>query len=240
MAKQKIRIRLKAYDHRVLDQSAKRIVETAERSGAQVVGPVPLPTKIEKFAVRRSTFIDKDSHEHFEIRTHNRLIDVLDPAPKTIDMLMRLNLPAGVDVGSKLRLTGEGEAAPTAEGAPGDLYVVINVKPHKFFQRDNTDVICAIDISFIQAALGDEIKIPTLVGEEKLKIPKGTQYGDSFRLKGEGIASLRNGRRGDQIIKVIIKTPTRLSSKQTELLQEFDRLDSNKISNKLKNLFKNL
>ncbi|MGB4321866.1 MAG: 30S ribosomal protein S10, partial [Anaerolineaceae bacterium] len=85
MAKQKIRIRLKAYDHRILDQSAKRIVETAERSGAKVVGPVPLPTRIEKFTVRRSTFIDKDSQEHFEIRTHNRLIDVLEPDSKTID-----------------------------------------------------------------------------------------------------------------------------------------------------------
>jgi small subunit ribosomal protein S10 len=98
MAKQKIRIRLKAYDHRVIDQSAKRIVETAERSGAQVAGPVPLPTKIERFTVMRSPFIDKDSQEHFEIRTHNRLIDVIDPDSKTIDMLMRLNLPAGVDI----------------------------------------------------------------------------------------------------------------------------------------------
>ncbi|HNX45488.1 MAG: 30S ribosomal protein S10 [Anaerolineaceae bacterium] len=102
MAKQKIRIRLKAYDHRILDQSAKRIVETAERSGARVIGPVPLPTKMEKFTVRRSTFIDKDSQEHFEIRTHNRLIDVMEPDSKTIDMLMRLNLPAGVDIEIKL------------------------------------------------------------------------------------------------------------------------------------------
>ena len=102
MAKQRIRIRLKAYDHRVLDQSAKRIVEAAERTGARVVGPVPLPTKIERFTVRRSSFIDKDSHEHFEIRTHKRLIDVLDPDAKTIDMLMRLNLPAGVDIEIKL------------------------------------------------------------------------------------------------------------------------------------------
>jgi len=102
MAKQRIRIRLKAYDHRVLDQSAKRIVEAAERTGARVVGPVPLPTKIERFTVRRSPFIDKDSHEHFEIRTHKRLIDVLDPDAKTIDMLMRLNLPAGVDIEIKL------------------------------------------------------------------------------------------------------------------------------------------
>jgi len=102
MAKQKIRIRLKAFDHRVIDQSAKRIVETAERSGAQVSGPVPLPTKIERFTVMRSPFIDKDSQEHFEIRTHNRLIDVMDPDSKTIDMLMRLNLPAGVDIEIKI------------------------------------------------------------------------------------------------------------------------------------------
>ncbi len=102
VAKQRIRIRLKAYDHRVLDQSARRIVETAERSGARVVGPVPLPTRIERFTVRRSTFIDKDSHEHFEIRTHKRLIDILDPDSKTIDMLMRLNLPAGVDIENKI------------------------------------------------------------------------------------------------------------------------------------------
>jgi small subunit ribosomal protein S10 len=102
MAKQKIRIRLKAYDHRVLDQSARRIVETAERTGARVAGPVPLPTRIEKFTVRRSTFIDKDSHEHFEIRTHKRLIDVLEPDSQTIDLLMRLNLPAGVDIEIKI------------------------------------------------------------------------------------------------------------------------------------------
>ena len=99
---EKIRIRLKAYDHRVLDDSAKRIVETAERTGAKVVGPVPLPTKVERFTVRRSTFVHKDSHEHFEIRTHKRLIDVIEPDDKTIDSLMRLNLPAGVDIEIKL------------------------------------------------------------------------------------------------------------------------------------------
>ena len=102
MAKQRIRIRLKAYDHRVLDESAKRIVETAERTGPTTVAPVPLPTRIERFTVRRSTFIDKDSHEHFEIRTHKRLIDVIEPDNKTIDSLMRLNLPAGVDIEIKL------------------------------------------------------------------------------------------------------------------------------------------
>ena len=102
MAEQKIRIRLKAYDHRVLDSSAQRIVETAERTGAKVVGPVPLPTRIERWTVRRSPFIDKDSQEHFEMRTHKRLIDVVDPDTKTIDTLMRLNLPAGVDIEIKI------------------------------------------------------------------------------------------------------------------------------------------
>ncbi|NOZ04909.1 MAG: 30S ribosomal protein S10 [Chloroflexi bacterium] len=102
MRKQKIRIRLKAYDHRLLDQSARQIVETAERSGAQVVGPVPLPTRIEKYTVIRSAFIDKDSREQLEIRTHKRLIDVVEPDSKTIDSLMRLNLPAGVDIEIKL------------------------------------------------------------------------------------------------------------------------------------------
>ncbi|MGQ9909668.1 MAG: 30S ribosomal protein S10 [Candidatus Flexifilum sp.] len=100
--KNKIRIRLKAYDHRVLDDSARKIVETAERTGARVLGPVPLPTHIERFTVMRSSFIDKDSQEHFEIRTHKRLIDVLDPDSKTIDTLMRLNLPAGVDIEIKI------------------------------------------------------------------------------------------------------------------------------------------
>jgi small subunit ribosomal protein S10 len=102
MAKQKIRIRLKAFDHRLLDQSARQIVDAAERTGALVVGPVPLPTRIEKFTVIRSPFIDKDSREQFEIRTHKRLIDVVEPGSKTVDQLMRLQLPAGVDIEIKL------------------------------------------------------------------------------------------------------------------------------------------
>ena len=99
---QKIRIRLKAYDHRILDQAASNIVDTAESTGAKVSGPVPLPTKVEKFSVIRSPFIDKDSQEQFEIRTHKRLIDVLEPSGTTIRSLMRLNLPAGVDIEIKL------------------------------------------------------------------------------------------------------------------------------------------
>lgn len=99
---QRIRIILKAFDHRVLDQSVEHIVETAERAGAQIAGPIPLPTTIKRFCVIRSPHIDKDSREHFEMRTHKRLIDILNPTSKTIDALTRLNMPAGVDISIKL------------------------------------------------------------------------------------------------------------------------------------------
>lgn len=102
VTKQKIRIILKAFDHKILDISASQIVEAAERTGARVNGPVPLPTSIKRFCVIRSPHIDKDSREHFELRTHNRLIDILDPDPKTIDSLTRLNVPAGVYISIKL------------------------------------------------------------------------------------------------------------------------------------------
>jgi len=98
MPKQKIRIILKAFDHRALDLSAQQIVETAERSGAVVVGPVPLPTQRKRFCVIRSPHIDKDSREHFELRTHKRLVDVLEPTPRTLEALARLNVAAGVDI----------------------------------------------------------------------------------------------------------------------------------------------
>ncbi len=102
MPKQKIRIKLKSYDHRILDQAAVQIVEAVERTGAVVSGPVPLPTHIQKFSVIRSPFIDKDSQEQFEIRTHKRLIDIIETTSKTIDALTRLNLPSGVDIDIKL------------------------------------------------------------------------------------------------------------------------------------------
>ena len=100
--RQKIRIVLKAFDHKSLDLSAGQIVDTAERTGAVVLGPVPLPTQIRRFCVIRSPHVDKDSREHFEIRTHKRLVDIVDPTSKTIDALTRLNLPAGVDIAIKL------------------------------------------------------------------------------------------------------------------------------------------
>ena len=102
MAKEKIRIRLKAYEHGILDQSAEKIVETAKRAGAEVSGPIPLPTEKQIFTVLRSPHVYKDAREQFEMRTHKRLIDILNPTPQTVDSLMRLDLPSGVDIEIKL------------------------------------------------------------------------------------------------------------------------------------------
>jgi len=102
MEHQNIRIRLKAFDHRILDQSAREIVNTAQRTGAQVCGPIPLPTRIEKYTVLRSPHVNKKSREQFEIRTHKRVLDIIDPTPQTVDALMKLDLAAGVDVEIKL------------------------------------------------------------------------------------------------------------------------------------------
>ncbi|MBF0099740.1 MAG: molecular chaperone DnaJ [Desulfobacterales bacterium] len=154
-----------------------------------------------------------------------------------ISKKVAIKIPPGVDTGSRLRLTGEGESSP--DGGPnGDLYVFINVLPHNFFQRNGNDIICAVEISFIQATLGDQIKIPTLDGEETLTIPKGSQYGDSFRFKGKGIPSLRNGVRGDQIIQVDIRTPVNINKKQEKVLREFASLEESKFTNRLKNILK--
>lgn len=168
-----------------------------------------------------------------------------DPCPEcrgrrqvVVNKKVALKIPAGVDTGSKLRLSGEGEPGLNG-GPPGDLYVFIQVRPHNFFQRRNNDIICRIELSFIQAALGDEATVPTLTGEETLKIPKGTQYGDIFRLHGQGIPSLRSNSRGDQIIQVELKTPKHLNKRQEELLKEFVKVDSEKITKRIKRLFKN-
>jgi small subunit ribosomal protein S10 len=100
--KQRIRIKIRAYDHKIIDQSTRMIIDTAERSGAKVIGPIPLPTEKKKYTVNRSTFVHKDSRDQFEMRTHKRLLDIVEPTPKTIDSLMSLSLPAGVDVEIKM------------------------------------------------------------------------------------------------------------------------------------------
>ncbi len=133
---------------------------------------------------------------------------------------LQVKIPAGIDTGQKLKLRNEGE--PGLNGGPGgDLYVVLTVKEHPFFEREGTDVFCKIPVSFSQAALGAEIETPTLEGPVKLKIPAGTQNGKRLRLKAKGIASLDGHGRGDQYVTVAVEVPTRLSSEQRELLEKF-------------------
>jgi len=148
-----------------------------------------------------------------------------------------LKIPAGVDDGSKLRLAGEGEPGVNG-GPPGDLYVFLRVKPHEYFDRKNNDVICKVELSFVQAALGDEMTVPTLEGEETITIPRGTQHGDTVRLAGQGIPSLRTHIRGDQIVQVELKTPKHLNKRQEELLREFYKIESEKFTSRIKKLFK--
>ena len=133
---------------------------------------------------------------------------------------LSVKIPPGVDNGSRLKLRGEGETSPGG-GPPGDLYVVIQVEPHPIFVRDQLDIICDVPISFVQAALGAEIDVPTLDGKVKMKIPAGTQSGKVFRMKGRGIKDVHGLQQGDQHVRVTVETPTRLTAKQKELLREF-------------------
>jgi molecular chaperone DnaJ len=133
---------------------------------------------------------------------------------------LSVKIPAGVDTGSRLKLRGEGETA-AAGGAPGDLYVVIQVEPHPIFVRDNLDILCDVPISFVHAALGAEIDVPTLEGKVKMKIPPGTQSAKIFRMKGRGIKDVQGYRQGDQHVRIKVETPTHLTARQKELLKDF-------------------
>ena len=142
---------------------------------------------------------------------------------ENISKTVQLKIPAGVETGSRLRLRGEGEAGILG-GHDGDLYVFIHVEEHDFFVRSGDDIICSVPISFVNAALGGTIEVPTLQGKEKLKIPRGTQNGKTFRLKGKGISHIRGFGSGDQIIEVFVQIPTALNKRQEELLTEFEKL----------------
>lgn len=157
---------------------------------------------------------------------------------------LKVKIPAGVDNGSRLRVGGEGEAG--LKGGPsGDLYVYLYVKPHKFFERDGTTVLCEVPINIVQATLGAEIKVPTLDGQVTMKVPEGTQPGKVMRLKGKGIPSLRGGGRGDQLVRMKVVVPTKLTDKQKDALQKFADISKDNINpeeksflNKVKDFFK--
>ncbi|GCE11363.1 molecular chaperone DnaJ [Tengunoibacter tsumagoiensis] len=149
-----------------------------------------------------------------------------------------VNIPAGVDDGINVRVTGEGEVSARG-GTPGNLYVVLTVKPHQYFKRQGNDILYELPISFTQAALGDEVEVPTVDGKSTmLKIPAGTQSSRSFRLKGMGVPVVHSSARGDQHVVVKVVTPTSLSAEQKRLLEEFARLENEQNEHNGKNPFR--
>lgn len=134
---------------------------------------------------------------------------------------LNVKIPAGVDTGDRIRLSGEGEAGE--QGAPaGDLYVQVHVKEHNIFERDGNNLYCEVPVSFSMAALGGEVEVPTLDGRVNLKVPEETQTGRMFRMRGKGVKGVRGGGVGDLIVKLVVETPVKLSSRQKELLREFE------------------
>jgi molecular chaperone DnaJ len=143
---------------------------------------------------------------------------------------LSVNIPAGVEDGTRIRLSGEGEAGLRG-GPAGDLYIFLSIKPHEFFQRDGADVFCRVPISMTTAALGGQIEVPTLDGTvSRVKVPEGTESGKQFRLKGKGMPVLRSSTAGDLYIQVDVETPKNLTRRQRELLEEFEKLSAKETS----------
>jgi molecular chaperone DnaJ len=164
---------------------------------------------------------------------------ISDPCPKCQGQgrlrkqeSLSVRIPPGVDNGSRLKLRGEGEAG-YGGGTPGDLYVIIHVKEHSLFVRQENHIVIEVPISFPQAALGCDIEVPTLEGKVNLKVPSGTQSGKVLRLKGKGIIDLLGYGRGDQLIRVVVETPRSLTARQRELLEEFAKLDGKAVNHPL-------
>lgn len=161
---------------------------------------------------------------------------IADPCPKCQGqgrvrkpVSLSVKIPPGVDNGSRLKLRNEGEAG-FGGGASGDLYVVVHVKDHPLFVRQDNDVVIEVPVSFPQAALGAEIEVPTLEGKIKLKVPAGTQSGKVLRLKGKGFVDLHGYGRGDQLVRIVVETPRRLTPRQRELLEEFAKLSGEDVN----------
>jgi len=161
---------------------------------------------------------------------HGRGEVIEDPCPNCSgsgrvmrERTLSVNIPAGVEDGTRIRLAGEGEAGLRG-GPPGDLYIFLSIKPHEFFQRDGADIFCVVPISMVTAALGGQIEVPTVDGSvTRVKIPEGTESGKQFRLKGKGMPVLRSKTYGDMYIQVRVETPKNLTKRQRELLEEFER-----------------
>jgi len=142
---------------------------------------------------------------------------------RRVTYTVNVKIPAGVDAGSRLKLRGEGEVGDNG-GPSGDLYVVLDVEEHTIFTREGTDLVCEVPVSIAQAALGTEIEVPTLDGSAKVKVPAGTQSGQMFRLRGRGVTDLAGYGKGDELVRIVVETPKKLTARQRELLEEFARI----------------
>lgn len=204
--------------------------ETCSGSGAKAgTKPKPCPTCGGQGKVRASQGFF--TIERTCPACHGRGEVIEDPCPTcsgagrvTKERTLSVNIPAGVEDGTRIRLANEGEAGLRG-GPTGDLYIFLSIKPHDFFQRDGADIFCKVPISMTTAALGGQIEVPTVEGEmTKVKIPEGSETGKQFRLKGKGMPVLRSKMTGDMYIQVDVETPKNLTRKQRELLEEFDKL----------------
>lgn len=156
---------------------------------------------------------------------------------KEVEKSLSVTIPAGVDTGARIRLSGEGEASPNG-GPQGDLYVMVRVAPHKIFEREGKNLYCEVPVSMFDAALGGELEVPTLDGRVKLKIPAETQSGKMFRLRGKGVVDLRGGTAGDLMCRVQVETPVKLSKEQISLMEQLrDTIDSDKNAPRRKSWF---
>jgi molecular chaperone DnaJ len=147
-----------------------------------------------------------------------------------------VKVPAGIDHGQQLRVSGQGEAGVNG-GPAGDLFVVFNVKPHEFFERDGDDIYCEMPLTFAQVALGDEIEVPTLNGKVKLKVPAGTQTGTNFRLRGKGVPNVHGRGQGDQHVQIRVVTPKNLTEKEKEMIREFAKMSGGQPDEQNDNFF---
>ncbi|MGI5875881.1 MAG: molecular chaperone DnaJ [Dethiobacteria bacterium] len=168
---------------------------------------------------------------------------IKDPCPKcrgqgrvTREKKIEIKIPAGVDTGSRVRISGEGEAG-TRGGPPGDLYIFIHVRPHEIFKRQDNDLHYELPLDFVHAALGTEIEVPTMEGKAKLRIPEGTQPGAVFRLRGKGIPNVRGFGRGDQLVKIKIEVPRKLNTRQKTILREFAKAGGLEVKEEEKGFF---
>ena len=152
---------------------------------------------------------------------------------------VHLDIPAGVQDGTRMRVTGAGNSGPRG-GPPGDLHVILRLKAHEFFQRVDNDVLCELPVSFSQAALGTKVEVPTLRGKASMTVPAGTQSGEILRMRGQGFPSLHSNRSGDQLVKVVVEVPKKLSEEQEELLRRLAELEEKEVGSKRHSFFEKL